>query len=57
MRFNVSIRPIVNFLEPQPKVLIPMFQQECWESNDTEGRIFQVSSVLRQIDYNIKVIN
>jgi hypothetical protein len=56
MRFNVSIRPILNYEEPQPKGAIPLFQQECWHSDDVEGRVFQVSSVLRQIDWQIKVI-
>lgn len=56
MRFNVSIRPILNYGEPQPKGAIPLFQQECWQSEDPEGRLFQVSSVLRQIDWSIKVI-
>ena len=56
MRFNVSIRPILNYGEPQPKGAIPLFQQECWQSEDPEGRLFQVSSVLRQIDGEIKVL-
>lgn len=55
IRFNVSIRPIINFETPiQPKNQFPHFQQECWRTiNDPENN-FMVSSVIRQINYSIK---
>lgn len=54
IRFNVSIRPIINFDGPQPKAQTPHFQQECWRTIVNEEQNFQVSSVLRRIDFTIK---
>eukprot|EP01046_Picozoa_sp_COSAG06_P009867 COSAG06_NODE_526_length_14658_cov_21.228038_4_plen_346_part_00 len=54
IRFNVSIRPIINFDGPLPKTQTPHFQQECWRTEINAEQNFQVSSVLRRIDFNIK---
>jgi len=53
IRFNVSIRPIINFDQPQPKFKAPHYQQECWRTIINEEQNFQVSSVLREINYTI----